>query len=78
MLRRSSERQWCPIPSTRLKAALALANDTEYGLTGGVISRDLNAALDVASWVRSGIIHINDQVIGDELMAAFVGVKNSG
>ena len=43
--------------------------ETEYGLTGGVISRDLNAALDVVSRVRSGIIHINDQGIGDEPMA---------
>jgi acyl-CoA reductase-like NAD-dependent aldehyde dehydrogenase len=48
-----------PVDST--DAAIELANDTEYGLTGGVISRDLNAALDVVSRVRSGIIHINDQ-----------------
>ena len=42
------------------------------------ITRDLNAALDVVSRVRSGIIHINDQGIGDEPMAPFGGVKNSG
>jgi len=34
--------------------------------------------LDVVSRVRSGIIHINDQGIGDEPMARFGGVKNSG
>jgi acyl-CoA reductase-like NAD-dependent aldehyde dehydrogenase len=65
-----------PVDST--DAAIELANDTEYGLTGGVISRDLNAALDVVSRVRSGIIHINDQGIADEPMAPFGGVKNSG
>jgi acyl-CoA reductase-like NAD-dependent aldehyde dehydrogenase len=65
-----------PVDST--DAAVHLANDTDYGLTGGVISRDLNAALDVVSRVRSGIIHINDQGIGDEPMAPFGGVKNSG
>ena len=65
-----------PVDST--EAAIDLANDTEYGLTGGVISRDLNAALDVVSRVRSGIIHINDQGIADEPMAPFGGVKNSG
>jgi len=65
-----------PVDST--DAAVDLANDTEYGLTGGVISRDLGAALDVVSRVRSGIIHINDQGIGDEPMAPFGGVKNSG
>jgi vanillin dehydrogenase len=65
-----------PVDST--EAAIDLANNTEYGLTGGVISRDLNAALDVVSRVRSGIIHINDQGIADEPMAPFGGVKNSG
>jgi acyl-CoA reductase-like NAD-dependent aldehyde dehydrogenase len=60
------------------EAAVDLANDTEYGLTGGVISRDLSAALDVVSRVRSGIIHVNDQGIADEPMAPFGGVKNSG
>jgi acyl-CoA reductase-like NAD-dependent aldehyde dehydrogenase len=65
-----------PVDST--DAAVDLANDTEYGLTGGVISQDVNAALEVASRVRSGVIHINDQGIGDEPMAPFGGVKNSG
>jgi acyl-CoA reductase-like NAD-dependent aldehyde dehydrogenase len=65
-----------PVDST--DAAIDMANDTEYGLTGGIISRDLRAALNVASRVRSGIIHINDQGIGDEPMAPFGGVKNSG
>ena len=65
-------------PVDSAEAAIDLANDTEYGLTGGVISRDLSAALDVVSRVRSGIIHINDQGIADEPMAPFGGVKNSG
>ena len=65
-----------PVSST--EAAIELANDTEYGLTGGIISRDLNAALDVASRVQTGIIHVNDQGIGDEPMAPFGGVKDSG
>ena len=65
-------------PVDSAEAAIDLANDTGYGLTGGVISRDLSAALDVAARVRSGIIHINDQGIGDEPMAPFGGVKNSG
>ena len=65
-------------PVDSAEAAIDLANDTEYGLTGGVISRDLNAALDVVSRVRSGIIHINEQGIADEPMAPFGGVKSSG
>ena len=65
-------------PVDSADAAIDLANDAEYGLTGGVISRDLNAALEVVSRVRSGIIHINEQGIADEPMAPFGGVKNSG
>jgi vanillin dehydrogenase len=58
--------------------AVELANDTDYGLTGGVISENLTEALDVASRMRTGIIHINDQGIADEPMAPFGGVKDSG
>jgi vanillin dehydrogenase len=39
-------------PVDSAQAAIDLANDTDYGLTGGVISRDLTAALDVAARVR--------------------------
>lgn len=65
-----------PVEST--DAAVDLANDSDYGLTGGVISRDLNAALDVVARVRTGIMHINEQGIADEPMAPFGGLKNSG
>jgi acyl-CoA reductase-like NAD-dependent aldehyde dehydrogenase len=58
--------------------AVALANDTEYGLTGGVISENTKEALNVAARMETGIIHVNDQGIADEPMAPFGGVKNSG
>ncbi|MFC2254966.1 aldehyde dehydrogenase family protein [Labrys portucalensis] len=58
--------------------AVALANDSEYGLTGGVISENLMEALDVAERIQTGIIHVNDQGIADEPMAPFGGVKNTG
>ena len=58
--------------------AVALANDTDYGLTGGVISENMTEALDVANRIETGIIHVNDQGIADEPMAPFGGVKNTG
>lgn len=58
--------------------AVALANDTDYGLTGGVISGNLADALDVADRMQTGIIHVNDQGIADEPMAPFGGIKNTG
>ena len=58
--------------------AVELANDTDYGLTGGVISENLSEALDVANRMESGIVHVNDQGIADEPMAPFGGIKNTG
>jgi len=58
--------------------AIVMANDTEYGLTGGVISENLTEALDVARRMRTGIVHVNDQGIADEPMAPFGGINNSG
>ncbi|GHI03501.1 salicylaldehyde dehydrogenase [Streptomyces cellostaticus] len=58
--------------------AVALANDTPYGLTAGVITEDLRAGLEVASRLRTGIVHVNDQSIADEPQAPFGGVKDSG
>ncbi len=58
--------------------AVALANDTDYGLTAGVVSENLKEALSVANRIESGIVHVNDQGIADEPMAPFGGVKNTG
>lgn len=58
--------------------AIELANDTDYGLTAGVISENLKEALSVANRIESGIVHVNDQGIADEPMAPFGGVKNTG
>jgi acyl-CoA reductase-like NAD-dependent aldehyde dehydrogenase len=58
--------------------AVELANDTDYGLTGGVISENLTEALDVANRMETGIVHVNDQGIADEPMAPFGGIKNTG
>ena len=61
-----------------VEEAIELANDTDYGLTAGVISENMTEALRVANRIESGIVHVNDQGIGDEPMAPFGGVKNTG
>ncbi|GAA2460641.1 aldehyde dehydrogenase family protein [Streptomyces glaucus] len=58
--------------------AIALANDTENGLTCGVITENATHGLAVARRVRTGIVHINDQSVADEPHAPFGGVKASG
>lgn len=59
-------------------AAIELANDTTYGLSCGVISENLTEAFAVATRVQTGVVHINDQSVGDESTAAFGGIKDSG
>ncbi|MER6346784.1 aldehyde dehydrogenase family protein [Streptomyces sp. NPDC001595] len=58
--------------------AVALANATENGLTCGIITENGTHGLRVARRVRTGIVHINDQSVGDEPQAPFGGVKASG
>ncbi|MFF3985159.1 aldehyde dehydrogenase family protein [Streptomyces sp. NPDC001797] len=59
-------------------AAVALANDTDNGLTCGIITENATHGLAVARRIRTGIVHINDQSVADEPHAPFGGVKASG
>jgi len=58
--------------------AVAKANDTEYGLTAGVITENSTRGLQVALRLQTGIVHINDQTLGDEPQVPFGGFKASG
>jgi acyl-CoA reductase-like NAD-dependent aldehyde dehydrogenase len=58
--------------------ALELANNTDYGLSGAVYSRDLTAALRVARGYETGAVHINSMTVHDEPSLVHGGVKKSG
>ena len=58
--------------------AVEIVNDTAYGLSNSVFGRDLYHAMDVASRLQSGMVHINDQPIGEEFHVMFGGEKQSG
>ncbi len=58
--------------------AVALANDSDYGLSAAVFGRDVGRALGVARRIDSGICHINSATVQDEGQMPFGGVKNSG
>jgi vanillin dehydrogenase len=60
------------------EAAIAVANDTEYGLSAAIFSRDVERAEQLARRIQSGICHINDTTVHDEPQVPFGGVKNSG
>jgi succinate-semialdehyde dehydrogenase/glutarate-semialdehyde dehydrogenase len=57
--------------------ALALANDTEYGLISYVYSEDLKRGIRFAEALESGMVAINRGMISDPA-APFGGVKQSG
>ncbi|MFF7260436.1 aldehyde dehydrogenase family protein [Streptomyces sp. NPDC008159] len=58
--------------------AVAMANDTDQGLSAGIITENGTHGLRVARRLRTGIVHINDQSVADEPQAPFGGVKSSG
>ncbi|HVY19806.1 MAG TPA: aldehyde dehydrogenase [Bauldia sp.] len=58
--------------------AVRMANDTDYGLSGAVYSRDIRRALAVAARIETGICHINGPTLSDEAQMPFGGVKGSG
>jgi len=58
--------------------AVAVANETMYGLAAAVFTGDLAKAMNIAERIESGIVHINDQTVHDEPQVPFGGVKDSG
>ena len=56
--------------------AIAMANDTVYGLSGYVQSGDLDHARKVAARLRTGNVHLNGA--GPDFAAPFGGFKQSG
>lgn len=58
--------------------AIALANDTEFGLSASVFTRDGIRGLKVARRIKSGACHINSPTAQDEPQVPFGGTKSSG
>jgi len=58
--------------------AIELANDTAYGLSAAVFTRDTARGLRVARQIQSGICHINGPTVHDEAQMPFGGTKASG
>ncbi|ASR09859.1 salicylaldehyde dehydrogenase (plasmid) [Rhizobium leguminosarum bv. viciae] len=58
--------------------AIRIANDSEYGLSSAVFSRNVQRAMAVAARIESGICHINGPTVHDEAQMPFGGVKGSG
>ncbi len=68
----------CVVRVDGVEAAVACANDNEYGLAAAVFGRDVARALNVARRIESGICHVNGPTVHDEAQMPFGGVKGSG
>jgi benzaldehyde dehydrogenase (NAD) len=58
--------------------AIRLANDTEYGLSAALHTRDIAKGIELAKRIETGICHINGPTVADEPQMPFGGVKASG
>ena len=58
--------------------AIAMNNDTEYGLSSGIITADEHRAMEIAQRLDTGMCHVNCATINDEAHAPFGGTKASG
>ena len=65
-------------PFSGLDEVVELAGGTEYGLSLGILTRDVYAGLQLAERIPSGLVHINDQTVNDEALIPFGGVGESG
>ncbi len=61
-----------------VEQAIALANDSDYGLSLGILTRDVMRGLEIAEQIPTGLVHINDQTINDEATIPFGGTGISG
>ncbi len=66
------------MPFSSLDEAAQIASDTEYGLSLGIITRDVMKGYELADRVPSGLVHINDQTVDDEAVVPFGGLAASG
>jgi aldehyde dehydrogenase (NAD+) len=65
------------LPAEGFGDALAQANDTVYGLSASLFTRDLGAALRFAQEVRAGVVKVNQESAGLEFQVPFGGMKES-
>jgi acyl-CoA reductase-like NAD-dependent aldehyde dehydrogenase len=72
------EKRQMDIVNALIDEAAALANNSEYGLSAGIITRDEEKGLSVARRLQTGMAHVNCSSVNDEPHVPFGGVKSSG
>ncbi|CAM3654357.1 alpha-ketoglutaric semialdehyde dehydrogenase GucD [Marinicrinis lubricantis] len=65
------------IQADSFEEALVLANDTEFGLSASIYTRDIGSILSFVSEIDAGLVRVNAETAGVELQAPFGGMKQS-
>ena len=66
------------LPVSSLDDAIELANGTAFGLSSGIVTRDMEAALSAVRRIRTGTVNVN-AIPGYRIESSpFGGVKDSG
>ena len=65
-------------PIDSYEEGLEKANDTEYGLSSAIFTKDINKALHFAQNINAGMCHVNGSTIHDEAHVPFGGNGQSG
>jgi len=68
----------CVIPFETEEEAIAIANDTRFGLSGAIHTSSIERGVEMAKKIHTGMIHVNDVTINDEPIVAFGGENQSG
>ncbi len=65
------------VPAANFEEAVAIANDTPFGLSASLFTNDLTRALRFAGDIRAGVVKINQESAGVEFQVPFGGMKES-
>lgn len=66
------------VPFGTADDAVALANDSDYGLSAAIITRDVRRGMAIGDLLQAGLVHNNDQTVNDDVVDPFGGVGASG
>lgn len=66
------------IPVKSFEEAIAIVNNSRYGLSGSIYTQDINRVMRSIQEMETGITYINAPTIGAEVHLPFGGVKQTG
>ena len=66
------------IPCNGFEQAVEIVNDSQYGLSSAIYTRDVNRAFKAIETLDTGITYVNASTIGAEIQLPFGGIKGTG